>query len=110
MTPKPELKKTAAIWAAASAVLLLYVFSATHSPLVTQASFLLKAAAFVVGVAFGTAGGLAGDGIRRFTKPDFIITDGKVSSQLWAKIFWSIGPQTIGAGIGALVGMAIVIK
>lgn len=56
----------------------------------------------------GTIGAILGDYIRRFAKPDFIITDGKFLSLVWQKTFWLCGPQVVGMFIGIFVGFYIV--
>lgn len=57
------------------------------------------AAFLLVGTVFTTIGVSVGDVFRRFVMPDAYITSGAVDS-FKKKVFWSIGPQTIGWFIG----------
>ena len=48
---------------------------------------------------FTTIGVVIGDVLRRFTMPDAMLTSG-MADTFYKKIFWMIGPQTIGWFIG----------
>lgn len=59
---------------------------------------------WIVGALLGVVGVRIGDALRRAAKPDFIITSAGFQGMLMAKIFWSVGPQTVGLLIGTVVG------
>jgi hypothetical protein len=70
----------------------------------------MKMVAILVGTGLGTLGALAGDAIRRFTKPEGFFTTGGMGSILRTKLFWMVGPQLIGLVLGVLLGASFVLK
>lgn len=62
---------------------------------------------FILGVPGGTLGMVLGRKIRDAIQPDAIYYQ-KTSELVWSRIFWSIGPQSIGLIIGLAIGMLIV--
>lgn len=59
------------------------------------------------GTVLGYVGVRLGDAVRRIAKPDVIVTAGGISDALWARICWSIGPQSIGLFLGSVAGTSI---
>ncbi len=71
--------------------------------------FWLCCGMFLTILAGGVIGGLIGGGIgnalRKFACPDLFFTKGGMSGIIRLKLFWMVGPQLIGGGIGWLVGI-----
>jgi hypothetical protein len=80
-----------------------------NSPLVRSASFFAKLFAILVGTGLGTICGLIGNALRKFAHPNAVWTSGGFWSLIWVKVFWRLGPQTIGLLVGTLIGIALVI-
>jgi hypothetical protein len=76
------------------AILISFMATAANMPQHTQ-HLALK---------FDYVGVRIGNVIRRAAKPDIIITSAGLQGMLGAKIFWSVGPQTVGLLIGTVVG------
>lgn len=66
-------------------------------------------ALFIVGSVFTTIGVIVGDEFRRFVHPDAIMSSGALDT-FKQKIFWKIGPQSIGWAFGAFAADNLVIK
>lgn len=97
------------IWGAVSFIFAaLFTFN-NNSAMVMMASGLLKVFAVMVGTITGTLGAGIGEAIRRFALPDGFITDGGMTSILKTKIFWMVGPQSIGMFLGITIGAAVVL-
>lgn len=75
-----------------------------------EVSFFMRVLILISGTLVGYLGGVIGDFIRKLAIPDAIFTDGKMASILKAKIFWFIGPQLIGIGIGSFFGAGLIGK
>jgi len=103
-----QLKKSIIIWGCVSAALALFMVTSNTSAMVVGATFWAKALAFLLGAVIGLAGALLGDAIRRFVAPDMVFTSG-MGSLIWQKVFWLIGPQSIGCFIGVALGEALVL-
>ncbi|MGS1019424.1 hypothetical protein [Burkholderia glumae] len=70
----------------------------------------LKLLVIWLGGAFlGYIGVRLGDAVRRVARPDVIVTPGRVSDALWARICWGIGPQIVGLYLGAVTGTSILV-
>jgi hypothetical protein len=102
------LKKSVIIWGCISIALALFMVTSNTSAMVLGASFWSKSFAFLVGSVLGLAGALIGDAIRKFAAPDMVFTSG-MGSLIWQKVFWLIGPQTIGCIIGIALGASLVL-
>ncbi|WP_201446483.1 hypothetical protein [Burkholderia gladioli] len=61
------------------------------------------------GAFLGYIGVRLGDAVRRVARPDVIVTPGRVSDALWARICWGIGPQIVGLYLGAVTGTSILV-
>lgn len=97
------------LWGIAAFGLAVAMIVFNNSHLVAKAGFFAKFFAVIVGTIGGYLGVSIGDSIRRFAMPDVVITDGRVSSQVKTKLFWMVGPQLIGLGLGVAIGTAIVL-
>lgn len=104
----PALSKSVVTWGIAAAAFSFISLTANSSPMVANASFLLKVLAFCVSTPMGLVGGLAGNEFRKFARPDMMFTSG-MASLLWQKIFWRIGPQSIGCILGCGLGSSLVL-
>ncbi|WP_276679880.1 hypothetical protein [Thalassolituus oleivorans] len=102
------LKKSIIIWGCVSTALALIMVTSNNSAMVLGASFGAKLLAFILGASLGVVGAILGDAIRRFAAPDIMLTSG-MGSLIWQKIFWRIGPQSIGCFIGISLGASLVL-
>ena len=96
-------------WGIAAIIVSFVVLTFNTSPTVLGASFLAKLLAGLLGSVFGIVGALLGDMLRRFVHPDMVFTSGGFFSLLGIKLFWLIGPQLIGLGIGVALGCVLVL-
>ncbi|QAY94141.1 hypothetical protein CUN63_08575 [Pseudomonas sp. ACM7] len=80
------------------------------SSMALGAGWFAKCLAVLVGAFLGWLGALAGDAIRKFAHPDAVYTSGGMLSLIWIKLFWALGPQVIGLGIGVVFGCAMVLR
>lgn len=96
-------------WGIAAIIASFVMLTFNSSAMVLGASFFAKLLAGVVGSVFGVVGALLGDMIRRFVRPDMMFTSGGFFSLLGMKLFWLLGPQLIGLGIGVALGCALVL-
>lgn len=103
------LQKSAAIWGCLALGIAILSVTRNTSAMVLGAGFFAKFFAVIVGTGLGTVGAMLGDGIRRFAMPDGIITNGGMGSLIKSKLFWMIGPQTIGLLIGVMLGASLVL-
>jgi hypothetical protein len=97
-------------WGVAAVVIAILGVTFNHSAMVFGASFFMKCLAAVVGAAMGLAGALLGDAIRKFAHPDAVFTSGGMFSLIGIKLFWLLGPQTIGLLVGVGLGCSLVLR
>jgi hypothetical protein len=93
-------------WLIGSFVLSLVFVVLQKTGPVAQAGFLTKTLCVLAGGCLGFLGFLIGDGLRRFTTPDALFTNGGIGSILMIKLFWLYGPQIIGMVIGVCLGIS----
>ena len=105
-----SIQKSAIGWGIAAVVLAIIMVSYNNSAMVLGAGLMAKIFAAVVGTVTGTIGALIGDAIRRFAKPDMMFTSGGMGSLIWIKLFWMMGPQTVGLVIGVSLGASLVLQ
>ncbi|PRZ53026.1 hypothetical protein BX589_112199 [Paraburkholderia fungorum] len=86
------------------AILISFMATAANMPQHTQHLALKFVFVWIAGALLGVVGVRIGNVIRRAAKPDIIITSAGLQGMLGAKIFWSVGPQTVGLLIGTVVG------
>jgi hypothetical protein len=91
-----------AVWAIILSIVMIIFVEFPNSP-----GFFSKVFAVILGTVLGTIGAIIGDAIRKFAIPDSIFTGGGITSLVKAKLFWKIGPQTIGVLIGVFFGVSI---
>ena len=96
-------------WGIAALALAVFVCTFNTSPMVLGASLMAKIFAIAVGTVLGLAGALIGDAIRKFAHPDAVFTTGGALSLIWIRLFWLFGPQTIGLGVGTVLGASLVL-
>ncbi len=70
-------------------------------------TFWMRCGLFIFGPIGGTVGMCIGRLLRDWVHPSFIMTSGGMTGLVKAKLFWAIGPQTIGLFIGEFVTMGI---
>lgn len=104
-----QIQKSMVIWGAVAFIISIIMVTNNNASFVLAAGFFTKFFAVILGSAFGLAGALIGDAIRKFALPDGFITNGGMGSIIWTKIFWAIGPQSIGVFIGVALGCSIIL-
>lgn len=97
-------------WGVAAVVLAILSVTFNSSAMVLGAGWFAKCMAVLVGAFLGWLGALAGDAIRKFAHPDAVFTNGGILSLIWIKVFWALGPQVIGLGVGVFFGCAMVLR
>lgn len=100
----------ALIWALAAVVLAVVFVTINNAPIVVRAGLMTKVFAVLAGTVLGTVFALIGDGIRRYARPDMIVTNGGLFSLVGTKLFWQVGPQLIGLIAGVALGESLVLK
>ncbi|MCD6010091.1 hypothetical protein [Halomonas sp. IOP_31] len=108
-SPVSSLSPAMVGWGIAAIIVSFVVLTFNTSPMVLGASFFAKLLAGLLGSVFGVVGALLGDMLRRFVHPDMVFTSGGFFSLLGIKLFWLVGPQLIGLGIGVALGCALVL-
>ena len=98
------------IWCAIAFILSIVMCTFNSSAMVLGASFFAKFLAVIVGSVLGLVGAVIGDAIRKFARPNSVHTNGCFLSLIWIKVFWNIGPQVIGLGIGVALGCSLVLR
>lgn len=98
------------LWGTVSLVFGVFVVWVNNAPMVLRSGFLLKVFAILVGTGLGATGAVIGDALRKFTLPDAMFTTGGMGRILWLKLFWRVGPQIIGMGIGTILGISVVLS
>ena len=74
---------------------------------VHQLGFWMRTFIFIFGVPGGFIGAKIGRMVRDWLMPDSFYTTGGITEIAKTKLFWAIGPQTIGFCIGLGLGAAI---
>lgn len=97
-------------WGVAALVITILALTFNNSAMVLGAGFGAKLLAFLVGSVLGWIGALIGDAIRRFAHPDAVWTSGGMTSLIWIKVFWAIGPQVIGLVSGVAAGCSMILR
>ena len=108
-TALSPLQQEAILYAVLALLISCFVVYANKASMVRDAGFVAKILAVLAGSALGTIGALVGNALRKAAHPDAVWTSGGFWSLLWTKVFWRIGPQTIGLLIGIFLGPAIVL-
>jgi len=106
----PPASSPLVIWGGIALLVAIVFCTFNSSAMVVGAGFFAKLLAVIVGTIFGGSGALIGDAIRKFAQPDAVFTSGGLVQLAWLKLFWKIGPQTIGLLIGVSVGCALVLR
>lgn len=104
-----ENQRFSLIWAVVSFIVGVITVTNNTYPPVILAGFFAKTFAVIVGTGTGLIGAAIGEAIRRFALPDGYFTNGGITSIVKTKLFWMIGPQSIGMFIGVVLGIAIVL-
>jgi len=101
-----SIYKAAIGWGIVSLVIVFVLLSNNRTPEIA-AGMGLKLLATITGLIGGITGAMLGDAIRRFAKPDMMFTSGGFGALLKTKLFWMIGPQSIGVFLGTALGQAL---
>jgi len=76
-----------------------------------DAGFWVRAALVLASVAGGVPGGsigaAIGDALRKAAMPDAVFTNGGMADLLKTRLFWAIGPQSIGCLVGTGIGVVL---
>lgn len=110
VSEKPQINPAIILWGFVSLAFAILACVVNTSAMVLSAGFFAKLIAVIVGAALGLGGALIGDALRKFAHPDAVYTTGGFFLLIWIKVFWKIGPQVIGMGIGVVLGMSLVLK
>ncbi|WP_406867162.1 hypothetical protein [Paraburkholderia fungorum] len=102
-TPVRKSRLGAVLWMI-TALLISFMATGANMPPHTQHLALKFFFVWIAGTLLGIVGVRISNALRRAAKPDIIITSGGLQGMLGAKIFWSVGPQTVGLLIGTVVG------
>ncbi|WP_175771975.1 hypothetical protein [Paraburkholderia phenazinium] len=102
-TPARKSRLGTALWTIV-AILISFMVTAANMPQHTQHLALKFVFVWIAGALLGVIGVRIGNALRRAAKPDTIITSGGLQGMFMARIFWSIGPQSVGLLIGTVVG------
>ena len=109
-THTPSISPTLIGWALAAVVASILMVTFNNSPMVLGAGFFMKLLAAIAGSVLGLIGALIGDAIRKFAHPDAVFTSGGIFSLIGTKLFWLLGPQTIGLLLVVAIGCALVLR
>jgi len=101
--------KSAIGWGIVSLVIVFVLLSNNRTPEIAAAGMGLKLLATITGLIGGITGAMLGDAIRRFARPDMMFTSGGFGALLKTKLFWMIGPQSIGVFLGTALGAGLVL-
>ncbi len=77
---------------------------------VAEQTIIMRCLIFLGAVIVGYIGAFAGEVLRNIAKPDAIIVRGGMKDILLSKLFWTVGPQAIGAAAGGAFGAVIILK
>ncbi|WP_175772008.1 hypothetical protein [Paraburkholderia phenazinium] len=102
-TPARKSRLGAVLWTII-AILISFMATAANMPSHTRHLALKFVFVWIAGALLGVVGVRIGNALRRAAKPDIIITSGGLQGTLGARIFWGVGPQTVGLLIGTVVG------
>jgi hypothetical protein len=103
-------KHAIVLWAVVALILAVVACTFNSSQVVLRAGFLEKAFAVLGGTVLGTCFAVIGDAIRRYARPDMIMTKSGFFSLISAKLFWQVGPQLIGVFMGVILGVTLVLR
>lgn len=98
------------IWGGVALIVAIVFCTANNSAMVLGTGFFAKLLAILVGALFGWIGAIIGDALRKIAQPDAVITSGGLLHLLWLKLFWQIGPQSIGVVLGVALGCVLVLR
>ena len=90
-----------------SLVVAIFVSEINYKGSMHHLGFLMRFFMFIFGVPGAFLGLKAGRAIRDFTMPSAFYTTGGMKEIAKTKIFWAIGPQTIGFFVGYCIGAGI---
>ncbi|GFE77836.1 DUF4407 domain-containing protein [Novosphingobium sp. TCA1] len=94
-----------------SAIIIAFIsVYVTNASQIANANFLAKFFGFIFSLAASYYGFMIGEKVRNALQPDYVLTDGRVTSIAKAKLFWAIGPQLIATFLAAIIATMIFFK
>ncbi|MGP3659705.1 hypothetical protein ACTU9R_22285 [Burkholderia gladioli] len=106
---RPRKSRVAKVIWLVLALLIAFLATGIYLPPHIHLSVPKFFAIWLGGTLLGYVGVRLGDAVRRVARPDVIVTPGRVSDALWARICWGIGPQIVGLYLGAVTGTSILV-
>lgn len=106
----PSICSPLVIWGAVALVVAIVFCTVTNSAMVLGAGYFAKLLAILVGALFGWIGAMIGDAVGRLFLPDAVFTSGGLLQLVRLKLFWKIGPQSIGVVLGVALGCVLVLR
>lgn len=108
VTTHSALSQTVIFYAIVSVVAaIIYVFAFDGGGARFSLTLWLRLGMVVFGSIAGTLGMTIGRVMRDLVRPDFIMTSEGMKGLVKAKLFWAIGPQSIGLLVGIMFGSAL---
>jgi len=106
----PSICSPLVLWGAVALVVAIVFCTANNSAMVLGAGFSAKLLAILIGTLFGWVGAMIGDALRKIAQPDAVFTSGGLLQLAGLKLFWKIGPQSIGVVLGVALGCVLVLR
>ena len=103
------VKQTLIVYAIISVILaiMIAIFGFEHGMNIdrkhVKVTFWMRVIIVIVAPIGGIIGMSIGRLLRDWVRPSFIMTSGGMASLLKTKLFWALGPQAIGLGIGEFI-------
>lgn len=96
------------IWGGVALIVAIIFCTANNSAMVLGVGFFAKRLGILVGALFGWVGAMIGDALRKIAQPDTVFKSGSFQQFIWLKLFWTVGPQSIGVVLGVALGCVLV--
>lgn len=106
----PSICSPLIIWGAVALAVAVIFCTANNSVMVLGAGFFAKLLGILVGALFGWVGAIIGDALRKIAQPNAVLTSGGLLQLAGLKLFWKIGPQSIGVVLGVALGCVLVLR
>lgn len=106
----PAVCSSVFIWGGVALIVAIIFCTANNSAMVLGAGFFAKLLAILIGALFGWVGAIIGDALRKIAQPDAVYTSGGLLQLAGLKLFWMIGPQSIGVVLGVALGCVLVLR
>lgn len=90
--------------------ILIALIMAFDRQAVAEQTVTMRCFIFIGSLIVGYIGAIVGEFVRNVAKPDAIIVRGGMKNILLSKLFWTAGPQAIGAAAGGAFGAGLILK